>query len=131
MEEIGFGDIEAAVKTQLTTRLASKGRAVTVHSAIPDRRPTEFVTVVRGGGTADFVIDGASVEVECFSDTRENAASLARLARAIVFGIAGQTISSLVVYRVTEYAGPAYLPHPTAGHRYVFTAAFYFRGATV
>lgn len=120
MEAITFGDIEAALISDLAPKCG-----VPFYSSIPDTRDDRYVTVKRGGGARrGLVMDAPIIEFECFASSRAAASALAHSVRAQVSALQGQTVSTITIYRVTEYAGPAYLRHPIHNqHRYVFTAA--------
>jgi hypothetical protein len=133
-EIIMFPDIEDIAAAELEIALADYDREVPVSVTVPNPRPPEFVTVQRKGGLKrDLVTDSASLAFECWAMTGASAASLAALVRAIVHSWRGTTlIGGTIVYHISEFAGPAYLPDPVSKQaRYTFTAALDVRGATL
>lgn len=132
-EAIQFPDVEAALVTYLTAALAARGDTASVHVRIPKQRPARFVLVPRLGGTkANLVADEPTIGFECWANTDLQASNLARLTRALVHALRGQTTAGVTFYRVTEFAGPANLPDPTSNQsRYVFTVAVQVRGSAL
>lgn len=104
-----FTDAVAAVTTYLADTLG-----VATAKRIPNPRPDEFFRVFRAGGASrDVVIDDATIVVEAWAPTDEEADDLAQLARAHLLAIAGHTLDDgTLIYGVTEVAGPADLPDP-------------------
>lgn len=93
-----------------------------VTRAVPDVRPSTFVTVQRQGGTSrNLVTDEAQLGIECWAQTPEAAHDLAQLVRGHINALPGAVASGVRFYRVTELAGPADLPDPLSGQsRFVF-----------
>ena len=122
-----FPDATYVVVSHLADTLA-----VPVYSKVPTVRPATFVVVRRVGGVRrNEVTDEPMVTVECWASKDADAADLAALARAYVDGMAGETIEGTAVYRVTDIAGPAYLPDPESDMpRYTFTFQAAMRGVT-
>lgn len=100
-----------------------------VYSRVPAEVPPEFVRVERLGGLRNsLVTDRPRIDIECWSDTEFNAATLAARARAFVSAIEGKR-GETTVYRVAEVAGPQWLPDQKSGHpRYSFAVEFSTRG---
>lgn len=132
-EIIQFPDVEAALVTYLTTALAAQGDTASVHVRVPRTRPNRFVLVPRLGGTqANLVTDAATIGVECWAPTDLQASNLARLTRALVRSLRGETTAGVTFYDVTEFAGPANLPDPTSNQsRYTFTVSVSARGSAI
>ena len=130
-EVIVFPDIVMALCTWLRTELAARGPAIPVGTDVPKPRPDKFVTLRRVGGvTRNLVTDSATVSFEAWAPAEEDAHDLAQLVRALV--LASPRSTSLTVYRVDEFAGPASLPDPDSDQpRFTFTAAVSYRGAAV
>ncbi|WP_166140845.1 hypothetical protein [Nocardioides ochotonae] len=124
-EAIVFPDPEALLVTHLRDALG-----VRVVTRVPNPRPDRFVRVVRvGGNRRNLVTDSAMVVVEAWAPDDVAASELARLARAYVGALEGETVGGAFTRRVTEVAGPQNLPDPTsATPRYVFTVALDLRG---
>lgn len=100
---------------------------------VPDPRPDEFVTVVRGGGVRQTVVsDNPTLLFECWGPTPEAAMDVAQLIRAYVNALPYErVVDGVPVYRVNEVAGPADLPDPVSNQpRVVFTTQVHLRGAT-
>lgn len=95
----------------------------------PNPTTGRVVAVRRNGGTRPlFVADNAWLYVECFADTDEDTADLARLTWGLLFAMAGETIDGVPCYRVDPIAGPADLPDADAEQpRYVMTVQASFR----
>lgn len=106
-----FPDAVAAVCTLLRSTLG-----VDTDSKVPTPRPTEFYRVQRVGGTSrDVVIDDATVTVEAWAPTVEEADDLAQLARAHLRAVHNDSVDGALLYRVIEIAGPGLLPDPISG----------------
>lgn len=105
-------------------------------SRVPAVRPAEFVRLVRAGGTAEHVVDRATVLVESWAGTPQRAAEIAQQTRFELLAAAGRTLLSsqgapAAVYRVDESAGPADLPDPESQQdRVTFTLVVHVRGAS-
>lgn len=125
-ELVVFPDAVAIACTYLTDELA--GTAAT--SRVPFTRPDEFVTVRRVGGVRrNLVVDEATLAVEAWAATDEDAHDLAQRCRALLHALPGQSVNGSFVYRVDEVGGPASLPDPDSDQpRYTFTAALAARG---
>lgn len=106
---IVFDDACAAVTGYLADALG-----VATAKRVPNPRPNQFFRVLRVGGTSrDHVIDDATVVVEAWALTDEEADDLAQLARGHLLAIANhRTDDGTLIYGVTEVAGPADLPDP-------------------
>ncbi len=130
-EVIVFGDIEAALVTDITYKLAGYGSSASGSTTVPRARPAEFFVVHRTGGPRkNLVTDSAQVTIDSWAETGSKALALAQLIRGIVGALGGQTISGLLIHRVQEFAGPGWLPDPeSAQARYTFTASLDVRGS--
>lgn len=124
---IVFPDAAALVADHLRSELT-----VHVGSDVPNPRPTEFVTVQRGGGVRHtLVTDAAQLLFEAWAARAEDAMDLIQLVRAHVAALPGQVLAGTPVYRVDEAAGPANLPDPLSSQpRAVYTATVHLRGTT-
>lgn len=121
-----FPDAVAAV----TSRLAAVVGVETT-SRVPNPRPAEFILVRRvGGPRRDLVTDEATLTIEAWAQSEEAAHDLAQLARAHVHAMAGSTHGDVVIYKVGEFAGPAWMPDPDSTQpRYTLTVTVAVRGA--
>lgn len=103
-----FLDAAAAVATHLNDTLG-----VATAGKVPNPRPAEFYRVLRVGGVArEKVMDDATIVVEAWAPTDEEADDLAQLARAHLLAMVNVTVADVLVYRVVDVAGPANLPDP-------------------
>jgi len=129
-EVIVFPDLENRLVDYLAAALAERGDPAAVSVTVPNPRPSRFVLVPRIGGVRrNFVVDSATIAVECWDDTDAGAADLAALVRGLVGALPGQVLDGVPVYRVDEFAGPANLPDPrSAQARYTFTVSISYRG---
>src|SRR5688572_19309851 len=129
-ELITFPDAEATVLAGIATVLP----AVDVVDTVPTGRTLAdtFLLCRRvGGPSRDVVVDDASVTLEAWAPSREAAQDLLQDARAALHSLPGQTVDGVAVYRVQEFAGPAYLPDPDSSHpRYTLTASVSLRGTS-
>jgi transposase InsO family protein len=106
-----FPDVAAVAATFLRDVLG-----VQTSNQPPNPRPDQFYVVRRVGGISrSVVMDDATVIVEAWALTDEEAADLAQLARAHLLAIAGDVIDGVTVWRVVDVGGPANLPDPTSG----------------
>lgn len=118
-------DILATVISYLNAALTPP-----VSSKVPNPRPTAFVVVRRTGGPlATRVSDQPQLTFECWAATDIAAYALANQVRALVGAMAdGTNRSGTVVYRYTEFSGPAYLPDPDSEQdRVTWTASLHAR----
>lgn len=129
-EVVAFDDIEALVTAYLRAELGARGDAAKVSTKVPNPRPPRLVRVTRNGGTADWpVTDRPLVVVQCWDAEIVAASDLARLARALLWALPGDSTFGGPVRKVTELAGPAYFPDPTSAFpRYQFSAEVNIRG---
>lgn len=102
---------------------------LSVYSRVPDPRPAEFVRVERlGGMRRALILDRPRMNVECWSDSEENAADLSARVRAYALAMAGKR-GDTTVYDVVEVSGPMWLPDSASGQpRYSFAVEFSTRG---
>lgn len=124
-----FPDAVAAVTSYLSGALG-----VPTSKRIPNPRPAEFYRVFRAGGTSrDVVIDDATIVVEAWAPSDEEADDLAQLARGHLLAIAGHTLDDgTLVYGATEVAAPADLPDPvSAQSRSTATYQVRVRGVSI
>lgn len=130
MEIITFPDAEATVLAGISAVLSD----VDVVDTVPTERTADdtFLLCRRvGGPSRDLVVDDASVTLEAWAPTREAAHDLLQEARGVLHSLVGTTIDGVAVYRVQEFAGPAYLPDPDSVHpRYTLTASVSLRGSS-
>lgn len=101
-------DIVGSVITYLNAALTPP-----VSSKVTNPRPSEFVTVRRTGGPlATRVSDQPQLTIECWAASDIRAYDLANEVRALLRAMADGTVraTNTVVYRYTEFSGPAYLP---------------------
>lgn len=127
---IVFPDVEGLLVSYLTQQLVWRADTASVHVSVPNPRPARFVLVPRIGGTEEnLVTDAATIGVECWAATPQQAAKLAQLVRALIHALPGKVVEGVPFYRVQEFAGPANLPDPTSDQsRYVFTLSVTARG---
>lgn len=106
-----FPDAAAAVCTLLNTTLG-----VTTDTKVPNPRPDEFYRVQRVGGTSrEIVVDDATIVVEAWAPTDQEAADLAQLARAHLLAAQNDTYDGTLIYRVIDVGAPGLLPDPLSG----------------
>lgn len=122
-----FPDTVAVALSWLREQLAEE-----CVSRVPNPRPARFVLVRRvGGPRRDLVTDEATVTVEAWAATEQDAHDLAQLARAALHTLAGRKHDDITVYKVGEFAGPASLPDPESDQpRYTLTMTIAARGVT-
>lgn len=129
MELITFPDAEATILAGIALVLSD----VDVVDTVPTSRTLDdtFLLCRRvGGPSRSVVVDDASVTLEGWAPSREQAHDLLQNARAALHALVGTTVDGVPVYRVQEFAGPAYLPDPDSNHpRYTLTASVSLRGA--
>lgn len=97
------------------------------------RDGTETFLLVRrvGGPLRDVVVDDATLTLEAWAPTRDEAHDLLQEARAHLHALAGTQVDGEMIYRVDEFAGPAYLPDADSSHpRWTLTAVVSVRGTT-
>jgi hypothetical protein len=132
-QPILFPDVEQLVVDYLTEQYTARGVAATAHTAVPNPRPVLFTLVPRlGGTTRNIVVDQPTLGIECWGPTAGAAFELCALTRALVGGLAGQTLAGVMFYAVAELAGPTQLPDPDSNQaRYVYTPSLTCRGASL
>lgn len=104
---------------------------IPVHHEIPKPRPTAFLTVRRVGGVRQTLVsDNPMVVFEAWSNSHEDAHSIAQAARALVHAARGQVLDGVAVYGIVEISGPADLPDPLSNQpRFTFTLTVAVRGS--
>lgn len=121
-----MADLVGSVIVWLRPQLAP---AAVVHKR--DRGQTDPCLVVRRvGGPFEWpVVDNATVTLEAYGLTVAQAWDLITDARALVWSLRGQVVNGIAVYRLDEFAGPAFLPDPdTEGTpRYTLTVSIRHR----
>lgn len=106
-----FADAAAAVATHLSDTLG-----VQTCARVPNPRPAEFYRIIRvGGATRERVMDDATIVVEAWAPTDQEADDLAQLARAHLLALINTYVDGTLVYRVTDVAAPANFPDPISG----------------
>lgn len=130
---IGFPDVEDLLVRYLSEQLPLYNDTATAHTQIPNPRPDRFVVVPRvGGPLRNLVVDEPTIGVECWAVTPVLAFSLARLVRALLGALPGQTVAGVPFYTYAEFTGPTNLPDPESGQaRYILTAALTVRGGAL
>jgi hypothetical protein len=119
-------DLAASLIVWLRPRVTD----ATVGGRVPRDRPTRFVLVRRiGGPWRRPMIDTPSIGVEAWAATQAQAHDLAQQVRSLVWSLQGGILNGVAIYRVEEFAGPAWLPDPTSGGdpRYVLTMSVWHR----
>lgn len=99
-----------------------------------DRDGTQTFLLVRrvGGPSRDVVIDDATLALEGWAPTRDEAHDLLQEARAHLHALVGTQLDGVPIYRVDEFAGPAWLPDPDSSHpRWTLTAVVSARGTVL
>lgn len=129
-EVIVFPDVEDLLVTYLSTELAARGDTATVHTVVPADRPDRFVLVPRVGGTrANLVVDNATIGIEAWASTDQQAHDLCQLVRGLVHALPGRVVDGVTFYRTGEFAGPTNLPDPVSRQsRCIFTPTVSCRG---
>lgn len=132
-EPILFPDAEDLLVDYLTAELTARGITATVHTEVPNPRPTAFVLVPRVGGTRrNFVVDAPTIGFEVWGDTAKDAADLGQIVRALVNALLGRSINGVQCYRVDELVGLTNFPDGvSAQSRYIFTTTLAFRGVVL
>lgn len=108
------------------------GRSIPSGNRVPSPRPTEFIRVQRQGGTRKTVVsEEAYLEVEAWGASVADAEDIAQAARAVLFGMKGQTYDGIPVYEVNDAGGPAEVADPLSDQpRHTFSIAIHVRGLT-
>jgi hypothetical protein len=100
-----------------------------------DRKPGDgpLIIAIRVGGIAtDIVLDQATVVVEYWHDTEDEAHDLAQLGRAYLLAMWNTVVDGTLIYRVIEAGGPASLPDPLQrSPRYTATYTVHVRGSAL
>ncbi|WP_433598188.1 hypothetical protein ACQPXH_20725 [Nocardia sp. CA-135953] len=143
VEQIVFADIEKALVTFLTAKLAAVSDSAVVVTKVPESRPARMVRVSRndrkarvdvedreGRRGAQLVLDRPRVLFECFDDAG-NAAGLAALVRGVVNAAAPGRIGTVWCDHV-EDAGEENDTDPvTAAPRYTIVTDLIVRGTVL
>jgi hypothetical protein len=90
----------------------------------------KYVSVRRGGGIFQWpVVDIPTVQIEAWGPTEASAHDLAQKVRALIWSLHGKMLGSVAqVYRIEEFAGPAWLPDDQASEpRWVWTVSIQHR----
>lgn len=128
-----FGDVEGLLCTALPPLLAARGMTYPVGTRVPNPRPAAFWRVLASGGKRhNYVEDNPTVTVESWAATETQASSMARTIRAVIEGLAGQTVNGTLICRARDFSSPANLPDPASAQiRYTSTGSIYIRGAAL
>lgn len=129
-------DVETLLVQYLTTELAARSPWTTTKAyvKVPNPRPTGFVRVLRTGGVRNFILDRATVTLECWHDDAIQASALMQLVRGLVHAIDQVTYTSTTYqfYDPQEFSGPANLPDPdSVQERYTETFSVGVRATAV
>lgn len=129
-EVVVYPDASAVVVDYLLDELTDRADNAPVVTRVPSPRPTRFVLVRRVGGTRQTIVtDAASLSIESWGASEEEAMDLAQLVRGLVHAMQGTVQADVTVYRVQEFAGPALLPDPESDQpRVVQTMQVQLRG---
>lgn len=104
-----FADVEKLLVGWLGTNLGVRvltDTPLNLADILPVVRVTRF-----GGADTDVVLDRANVDVDCYAATRLDAYTLCEQVRgALLFSLAGKTVSRVTVARVQTISGPAWRP---------------------
>lgn len=133
MQPVVFADVEALLVDYLTTQFAARSETATVHTRVPNPRPSRFVLVPRVGGTTrNVVVDTPTIGVECWAATPGAAYELCSLTRALIGALPGQVLDGVMFYSIGEFAGPQQLPDPDSNQaRYIYTPTLTCRGTSI
>lgn len=128
-EAVLYPDAVGVVISWLTTQMEPN----LLVPRVPNPRPSRMILVRRvGGPRLNQVADNATLAVEAWDQTEEDAHDLAAEARAYLFALRGETVGGVACYVVTDVAGPQLLPDPESDQpRYTFTAQVAMRGAAL
>lgn len=99
-----------------------------------NRDGTETFLVAQrfGGPSRVHVVDDASIVLEAWAPTRDGAHDLIQEARAQLHALQGTQVDGVQIYRVTEFAGPAWDPDPTSSHpRWTLRSQVSVRGSVI
>ena len=117
--------------TAVVIEIVDAATTAAVHQRVPDPRPAEFVLVRRVGGIRqNRVSDEATILIEAYSASEEEAHDLAQVARQAIHEARGQVVSGATIGRTAELSGPGNLPDPLSDQpRYVQTITVALRGS--
>lgn len=132
-QAVAFPDVESLLVDYLTGAFAARSETASVHTQVPNPRPSRFVLVPRVGGPArNLVVDNPTIGVECWADSAGAAHDLCQLTRALLRALPGRTVGGVMVYSVAELAGPQQLPDPASQQaRYIYTPTLTCRGTAI
>jgi hypothetical protein len=104
---IVFPDAEDVVATILDDNDVPNRRDV------PNPRPDAFTRIIRTGGPRGSIVhDEATLAVESWATTWDDAWDLATLNRGLLHAARATVVDGVTVYRVAEVSGPGRLPDP-------------------
>lgn len=132
IDPILFPDVTAAVCSLLADATAvPTGYRRPTTTSTPPGGPS--IVVRRQGGTvADKVIDRATIVVEAWHTTYEDADDLAQLARAHLLAINNDQIDGTLIYGCVELGAPGWDPDPLSGSpRFTGTWTLNVRGSAL
>jgi metal-dependent amidase/aminoacylase/carboxypeptidase family protein len=129
-ESIVFPDAAYAAVTAIRDGLAAYAPTAVVGTRVPNPRPDTLVVVRRiGGARRNLVVDSATLSIEAWAATEEDAHDLAQYTRAVLHAARNTNQGGIAIYDIQEFAGPALLPDPdTESPRYVQTVEIGTRG---
>lgn len=114
-------DLAASLIIWLRTQVTG----ATVAASVPRELPDKLLLVRRLGGTFDHpVIDQPTIGIEAWGRTQAQAHDLCQDARARIWSLRGGILNNVAIYRVEEFAGPAWLPDPDHDGRPRYVATF-------
>lgn len=97
---------------------------------VPDGVETlaKFVRIARGPGSDDTITDAPLIDVECFSNDYDTAATLAEDVRQWFHALNGRKVGAVLVDRVRTAAAPAWVDYRNPGtNRFVASYRLEFR----
>lgn len=122
-EVVSFADVEVALVAYLLPLVTARWPQADVGTTRTTSSPTRFVKVERVGGLRrNLVTDEATVAIQCWAASLDDAADLAKWSRAWVQAAYGEPVSGLSW--ASELGGPVSFPDPdTDLPRYQHTQA--------
>lgn len=129
-ELVLFPDVEAYLAGVLPTFPDLAG--VPVKTRVSNPRPPTFIRVTRvGGQRRDLITDLASVVVQTWAPTEDQAALLAKKTRAALGSLSASDHGGVFVQRSEEVTAPEWFPDPASGTpAYQMTFQIQTRGTT-